>query len=390
MSNSDKIKILFLGDIFLGGDLIPYWYKNHNPFANLKELIEDHDIVYANVENSFFRGPQRPFRGGHLYAPPESISGLKSLKINVAGIANNHILDYGTKAMIQTKRLLNENGIKCTGTGLSIGDATTPVLLEVKNKRIGFLAFTTKAFYVNSVVASGFSVGSAPINEKIIKKCISDTRGDVDLLFVYFHWGYEFIHYPSSQQRKLAAKCISWGADSVIGSHPHVIQGFELIEKKPVFYSLGNFIFPEYYNLVGNKVLWNKENNQSVSASLSYNINDLKSPELQFEFHEYVHPEVLVLKGEERLALEKEFNKWSSVLPEYNAEQQPIKGVVEEINRRKKRWRRSFGKRFIRKYIYEVIKLVLGPFIIDKFKEEILTAKANKDSAKAHKVDYRP
>ena len=244
MIYSEKIKILFLGDIFLGGDLIPFWYKNHDPFKKLKKLIVSHDIVFANVENSFFLGPQRLFRGGHLFAPPESITGLLSLNLKVAGLANNHILDYGTKAMVQTKNLLEENGIKCVGTGLSLNDALTPVIVEIKNKRIGFQAFTTDDFFVNSVVASKFSVGSAPINEKLIKKQITEIRGDVDLLFISFHWGYEFLHYPSIEQTKLAAKCISWGADSVIGSHPHVVQGFEMIDHKPVFYSLGNFIFP--------------------------------------------------------------------------------------------------------------------------------------------------
>jgi poly-gamma-glutamate synthesis protein (capsule biosynthesis protein) len=81
----------------------------------------------------------------------------------------------------------------------------------------------------------------------LVGRAISEARRKADFVFVSFHWGVEFSHRPTATQMKIARFCIDQGADAVIGCHPHVLQGIEIYKGRPIFYSLGNFIFDQAY-----------------------------------------------------------------------------------------------------------------------------------------------
>lgn len=370
-SNSHiPLRLLLLGDIFLGGDLSPSWNDLHfDPFSKIHSLVRDGDIIYGNIETSFFRGPLRPFRSNHLWSPPESICALQKLGLDVAGYANNHVMDYGASAMMRSATLLGEKGICCIGAGWTLAEASKGCVIERNGLKIGFLAYTTNAFHVRSITAGRLSTGSASMRKKYMKSDIERLRTEVDMLCVCLHWGYEFLNVPHPKQRKLASQLIKWGSDVIIGTHPHVVQGYESIFRRPVFYSLGNFLFPGYECLNGSHFSWPKENNESIIGIVEITENDgnlkfnISSIPVFFEF-----PYVKLMTGQEKEKFENRLEKWNQALRGEDAAKSIIEEAMAEMKKQSKRWIKSRPIDILRRIVLEPILMLLGPHRISAIK----------------------
>lgn len=304
----ENITVIGLGDIFLGGDLDEEFIRNNSfdPFSVIEKYTSESDIRIGNIEFSYFRGPLRTYRGTHLYSNQVSINSLKKLGVDVGCLANNHVMDFGTKSMLRTKKILKENGISVTGIGINSKDAMKPVIKEIKGKRIGILAFTDEKLNVNSVLASSFSSGCAPMYASSSIKIIKELRKKVDLLLVYLHWGYEFFNFPHEKQRKFARYLIDNGVDTIFGSHPHIIQGYEMMNGRPVFYSMGNLVFPEFNKLNGEKYTWKRENNYSLIPKLNYSFNQSDiNVSLEVKISCFTFPNVHFLEGMELVKMQE-------------------------------------------------------------------------------------
>lgn len=312
MSNSDKVRLILLGDIFFGGDFIPLCYdKGYNPFEDLSKFIKSDDIVMGNIETTFFCGHQRPFRSPLLWSPKESIRFLEYLRLNVACLANNHIMDYGHQSMQRTKQLLSDHHIGSFGAGMNLGESMNPLIVKRNNFTFGFLGFTSNAYHVNALLSGWNKPGSPPMRTSLMIKQIKLLKKQCDFVSICLHWGHEYINVPTSSQRMLAKKVIDAGADLIIGTHPHVMQGYEIIDGKPVFYSLGNFFFPEFETINGTWHSWKEECKYSIVVFVDVLIDKIEIQVLPVKSDKY---KVIVLDGEEKNKILQKLNEYNEAI----------------------------------------------------------------------------
>lgn len=242
------IKISFVGDMMMDwsvktamkkkGVIFPFQYvapelkKSHLTVANLETAITTRNSPYPKTYN--------------FKSDPTSISGLKNAGIDLVSLANNHAMDYKKEGLSDTMHYLKKANMPFVGAGSNATDANKPYVKIINGKKIKFMAFSRvlpdaswKAGSKSAGIADGYNL------EDMLSR-IKKEKKDSEFLFVYIHWGKEKSEKPESYQRTWAKKMIDAGADGIIGSHPHVLQGFEYYKGKPIAYSLGNFLFPDY------------------------------------------------------------------------------------------------------------------------------------------------
>ncbi|SDB40811.1 poly-gamma-glutamate synthesis protein (capsule biosynthesis protein) [Pseudobutyrivibrio sp. YE44] len=241
-------KIVFTGDV----ELSEYVQSNYTASGvngvcapEIQQLMQD--ATYTMINNEFCfseRGQQAPDKQYTFRVNPSYVSLLNDLGVDIAGLANNHVLDYGKDALTDTFTTLSNAGIDYTGAGNSLEDASKLIVkTDAKGRTFGFLA----ASHVIPV-GSWNVLNSQPgefcfYDETDLLNSITAAKQQVDYLFVMVHWGVEHTIELTDYQPNDAHKFIDAGADAVIGMHSHCLQPIEMYNGKPIFYSLGNFIF---------------------------------------------------------------------------------------------------------------------------------------------------
>jgi poly-gamma-glutamate synthesis protein (capsule biosynthesis protein) len=173
------------------------------------------------------------------------LPGLRAAGIDAVSVANNHTLDFGREALLQTLAHLKAASLSAAGAGKNAADAHKPVLLTADGRRVALVA-------ASRVLPAGWHAGAShpgiagAYDPAKLLRAIAAARPSADVVVAYLHWGVERAPLPEAYQRKLARRCIDAGADLVIGSHPHVLQGFEYYKDKLIAYSLGNFVFTNH------------------------------------------------------------------------------------------------------------------------------------------------
>ena len=174
---------------------------------------------------------------------PEKVSMFQELGIDIVTLANNHALDFGTDALLDTCSTLDDAGILRVGAGANLEEAKKPVFMEAKGRKIGFLG-ASRVIPESSWNAASKEPGMlTTYDPSLLLEEIKKAREACDYLVIYVHWGIERDERPQEYQRILGQRYIDAGADLVVGSHPHVMQGLEYYKGKPIVYSLGNFVF---------------------------------------------------------------------------------------------------------------------------------------------------
>jgi poly-gamma-glutamate synthesis protein (capsule biosynthesis protein) len=186
-------------------------------------------------------------------------------------LGNNHINDFGVEGIIETMEILRDNKINFFGAGRNIKEANKEVIIERNGLKLSFLGYTTDEKHVKSIIAGEDTAGCVFCDFKKIKEDIERVKAESDIICISLHWGYEYYLYPSPEQIELAHQIIDAGAHIVIGHHPHIIQGFERYKHGIIFYSLGNFFFPNLYDKSGYLHKWREESNKSIIAKFEIN-----------------------------------------------------------------------------------------------------------------------
>lgn len=241
-SEEQTIRMLFVGDIMLDeipGEMIK---KGHNPLAAFDGLFESADIKIGNLECVISEQGVPEAKPYTFRAHPRVIPVLKKY-FSALSLANNHSGDYGPLAFSNMLDLLDRGGVAYFGGGRDIRSAHEPLLIEIKGRKIAILGYNE--FFPRSFEALGDRAGIAWSDDDYVSYDIQRARikYKADIVIVYPHWGWEHEKTASSRQSKLARLMIDAGADAVVGGHPHVTQNIEWYKGKPIFYSLGNFIF---------------------------------------------------------------------------------------------------------------------------------------------------
>lgn len=260
------VKILFVGDMMFDRHIreaVEKYGKGNYSYIleSIKEKLSEYDLVVGNLEGPITEnksvsvstklGESKNFV---FTFDPVVAETLAENNIKLVNLGNNHILNQGEKGLGQTKKYLDEVGVEYFGdTGL--GDENFFVR-EIRGIKIGFVNYN-------------YSVsGSA---EEIIKD-IEEAKKQSDIVIVYPHWGTEYkVGDPGPAVRSLAHRFVDAGADAVIGTHSHVIQTSEVYKGKKIYYSLGNFVFDQYFQ---------KETMEGLGVEVSI------KPDLSMEYNE--------------------------------------------------------------------------------------------------------
>ena len=233
----DTITITTAGDCTLGTGAnfvykgnFDWWFKekansDYNYFfKNVKKYFENDDFSYVNMEGTLTTSNKKEKKKFNFKGDPSYANILLAGDVEGVNLANNHTNDYGEEGYNDTKKYLNNAKIDYFGYD-------NILIKNIKGIKIAFLGYTGVGLWISDD------------NEmaKAIKRLKKEEM--IDIVVVNFHWGNEYSYTMTSTQIKRAHLAINSGADIVIGSHPHVVQGIEKYNDKYIIYSLGNFVF---------------------------------------------------------------------------------------------------------------------------------------------------
>lgn len=226
----NDVSVLLTGDIMVGRSVMVQGIKTGNfsyPFEKVGSILRRADVVFSNLENSVFEGCPVIDDSNNLAlcASPSMLEGLSSAGIDVVTLANNHSNNYGPDKLQETVRELKRAGIEATYD-------RNLVVKQISGYKFGFLGF----HYTGSLAPSTRDYD-----------LVSKSKNEVDKLILGIHWGEQFQEHPTNRQKEWAREFVKRGADVIAGNHPHVVQDIEYIDGKPVYYSLGNFIFDQMW-----------------------------------------------------------------------------------------------------------------------------------------------
>lgn len=243
---SMKVIFSFMGDILLDSHvrtLIDQMGTRHI-LSDVKQVLSSSDVSMANFESPISeRGIKENDKLYTFRVKPQNLKVLTEGGINLVALSNNHILDFGAEALLDTFSNLKDNNIRYAGAGENIYAAYAPVYFEIKGVRSAFLSSSHVIPFVAWHAGPNKPGVSSTYDPSRILSEIVKAKSKADIVVVYLHWGEEKSPMPVSYQKNLARMYIDKGADIVIGSHPHVLQGLEFYKGKIIAYSLGNFIF---------------------------------------------------------------------------------------------------------------------------------------------------
>jgi poly-gamma-glutamate synthesis protein (capsule biosynthesis protein) len=239
---AEPLTLIFAGDVMLDdgpGRLIA---KGGDPLAPFAKTLKAADYRIANLETPVARSGQRSAGKPYAFrAHPRVLRVLRG-RFDAVTLANNHVGDYGHAALLETLRRLDAAGIGHFGAGKNLIEAHQPLWIERQGLKIAILGYNE--FAPRAFEAGTNTPGTAWSEDDHV---ISDIRvakaAGADLIIPFMHWGWEYEPAASPRLQSFARRMIDEGASMVVGSHPHVTQGADVYQGKPIIYSLGNFVF---------------------------------------------------------------------------------------------------------------------------------------------------
>ncbi len=257
------LRIAAIGDVMLARDVGRHYRSSPADFAmpDVVEILHNADFVLANLENPVATGgvpdavqdPHVTFR-----ASPDTLDVLKGIGVHAVSLGNNHILDYGDAALVETLEHLDEAGIMRVGAGRNYEEANAPLLVERHGRRLAVLSFAF-VYSVNTRMATRTRPGIADHRmSRILPRVRQLAAAGYDVI-VTAHWGFEYRFFPLPYQMRQARRMIDEGARLVLGHGPHYPQGIERYRQRDIVYSLGNFIFDEPYKFAKRSFIYGAE-----------------------------------------------------------------------------------------------------------------------------------
>lgn len=231
-----QIKLFFAGDFCSKPSTAKITVSDE-----LKELIQSCDLKVVNFEVPLKPDVELPpQRRERFFQNDDAPAFLRGLGFNLFSLANNHAFDWGEEGFLKTKEALGEDSF---GAG-TYNEAYRVKVVELQGTRIGFMALSFAAYTgVFDDVTRHDGLGCAYINDLRVNHDIIEAKKVVDYLFILPHDGIEYIDIPLPETIARYRDYIDFGADGVLAAHPHCPQGWETYKGKPIFYSLGNFLF---------------------------------------------------------------------------------------------------------------------------------------------------
>jgi poly-gamma-glutamate synthesis protein (capsule biosynthesis protein) len=246
---SEPVTITFVGDIMMDRGVRRSIENNFGGeygalFANTSYLAQS-DITFGNLEGSVAYGGTNVGSRFSFRMDPISLVALREAGFDIVSFANNHVGDYAVSGFLESLAQLTTNDILYTGAGEHYSDVGTPTVIDVRGTTIGFLASTDVG--PNWLAATETKPGILLASDPDMATIVARAQEHVDILAMSVHWGNEYSP-ASTRQQKMARALVDAGVDIVVGHHPHVMQAVEEYNGKLIYYSLGNFIFDQYFS----------------------------------------------------------------------------------------------------------------------------------------------
>lgn len=249
--NKDISTISFVGDISLADnfEIMPYYDSRGGITGILDqpviEYMNNTDLMVANSEFTISdRGTPMPNKIYTFRASPSRVSIYNEMGVDLVTLANNHVYDFGTDAFLDMLDTLDEYNMPHIGAGRNISEAIKPYYFIINGYKVGFINATRAEKYILTPEAGIDTPGVFRCYDpNMFIENISKTKENSDYVVALIHWGKEDSHELENVQIDTGKLYIDAGADIIIGSHAHVLQGVEFYNNKPIVYNLGDFIF---------------------------------------------------------------------------------------------------------------------------------------------------
>lgn len=231
------------GGLFIGGDLC---FRSDPAVdriaAPLRERIDDADLAVVNLEGAVDSAGDPIAKSGPTKTSPWNTAGvLADAGFDAVTLANNHVMDLGPAGLEATIDSCREEAIATAGAGDDVDGAMEPVRTTVDGTEIAVFSFCEREYGV----ATRASPGTAWVSRPECRQVVTAEADRSDVVIVVAHGGVEYVPFPPPRRQRRLRAFVEAGADLVVGHHPHVPQGWEVFQGSPIFYSLGNFLFPQ-------------------------------------------------------------------------------------------------------------------------------------------------
>jgi len=266
-----------MASLFICGDVLNYNQANGEICSTeLAKIVSSADYSVCNFEAPIggYGSPQ-PKSGPHHFSRPETIKGIKQQGFDLLLLANNHIMDYGKAALHETIDRAVKLQLDTIGAGPNSNEAYRPLIKKIGDIKVGMINACEAQFGVLDYFEKENKAGYAWINHHFIDQNILKLKNLCDFVVVFSHAGLEHYPLPQKEWRARYKHFCDIGADIVVGSHPHIPQGYEKHKNSLIFYSLGNFYFDS-------KNFVNKDNS---SFALLLELTKNKPPGFQLIYH---------------------------------------------------------------------------------------------------------
>lgn len=254
-NGEDNIQLTFGGDISLADNwhAMQYYETTENGISDcissfLIDKMNSADIAMLNNEFCFsdvgspMEGKAFTFRG-----KTSNVSIYHELGIDIVDLANNHCYDFGKQAFLDTLDTLKGAGIEYMGAGRNIDEASKPVYYIIEGRKIAYVAATRAEQYILTPEATSTEPGVMPCYDPdAFIEVIKEAKQNADIVIANIHWGIEDCNWLEDVQPETAHQYVDAGADLIVGSHAHCLQGIEFYNGVPIIYNLGNFWFSEF------------------------------------------------------------------------------------------------------------------------------------------------
>ncbi|MES2847726.1 MAG: CapA family protein [Bacteroidota bacterium] len=287
----------------------------------IKEVYQKADINIVNLECPVNKNGDRykiVKHGPHLQTTDKIFDYLRQLNITAVTLANNHLLDYGVQALETTLEECKKNKIFSVGAGRTLAEAGKHVVIEKNNTRIALVNICEHEWSI----ATDETAGANPLDIIENLSQVKEAKKSADFVLVIFHGGHEYYHLPSPRIKKLFRFFADNGADAIISHHTHCISGYEVYNKVPILYGVGNMLFTRKNNFPG----W--------LTGLTAQLVLEKAQPIQFSLiptHQSAGEYVLsVSEGNDKETVLKDIEQFSSIIADDNKLKNEWTALVEK------------------------------------------------------------
>ncbi len=242
-STERKISLIMVGDALIHSAVYADAHSNgkydfRNMLSEIKPIVSKYDLAFYNQE-TILGGTELGLSTYPSFNSPYEVGdAFLDAGFNIVSLANNHTLDRGEKAIINSRNYWNSKGVLVNGSATSEKERNDIKIYERNGITYSMIAYTTTTNGINRKKDYFVNI----YNKEQVEKDIKKIRSKVDLLMISMHWGEEYYQGITNEQREIANYLSTLGVDIIIGHHPHVIEPIEYMGNTLVIYSLGNFI----------------------------------------------------------------------------------------------------------------------------------------------------